>query len=141
MSLAKTHTGEALTDISANRTLIAKKFTTGEVMKPEVIHGLQTVEQVFNYYRPALNFRFGDPKGITWPEELKFSKLEDFALSSIIQQSDFLKRQVAKKQMCLKLAGRVKINQSLAQALTDVDKRRSFEKLIKTMMDDLRKSK
>ena len=44
----KTDASEAFGDIPQNRTLIAEKLTKDTPVKPEVVHGLQTVEQVFN---------------------------------------------------------------------------------------------
>ncbi|MCH5720980.1 hypothetical protein [Niabella hibiscisoli] len=98
MSDANAQAGETLNHISANRTLIAKKFTVGDVLKPEVVHGLQTVSQVFEHYRPALEFRFEDAGGFTHLEELKFKSVDDFSWSSINRHSHFLTRQTAKRR-------------------------------------------
>lgn len=139
MSDTNGNAGETLHHISANRTLIATKLTLGEVLKPEIEHGLQTVEQVFKRYQPTLHFRFEDPGGFNRSEELRFKTVDDFSCSSITRQSSFLTRQQAKKQIYLKLAGQLKTNQSLRNTLTDVNKRKAFEAMLKAMMGDLKK--
>lgn len=139
MSDANGNLGETLNHISANRTLIANKLTVEEVSRPEVVHGLQTVEQVFNHYQPTLHFRFEDAAGFTRSEELRFQTVDDFSCSSIIRQSPFLTRQLAKKRIYLKLAGQLKTNLSLREVLTDVNKRKDFEGVLRAMMEDLKK--
>lgn len=141
MSDTNVNIGEALIHISANRTLIAKKLTAGEVVKPEVVHGLQTLDQVFEYYKPVLNFRFEDADGFTKSEELRFKTVEDFGLNNITRQSNFLNRQNTKKQIYLKLARQLKLSQSLKDMLADANKRKAFGTILKTMMDDLKKIK
>lgn len=139
MSDANGNLGETLNHISANRTLIARKLTVEEVLRPEVVHGLQTVEQVFNHYQPALHFRFEDTAGFTRSEELRFKTVDDFSCSGITRQSPFLTSQLAKKKVYLKLAGQLKTNQSLREVLTDVNKRKAFEAILKAMTEDLKK--
>jgi predicted component of type VI protein secretion system len=139
MSDANGNLSETLSLISANRTLIAKKMTGGEALKPEVVHGLQTVEQVFDHYKPAINFRFEDAAGFTRYEELKFKTLDDFSLSNIAGQSHFLTQQTAKKKFYLKLAAQLKTNQLLRDVLANADKRRVFEAMVKSMIKDIKK--
>ena len=141
MSDANGNLGETLNHISANRTLIAKKLTVEEVLRPEVVHGLQTVEQIFNHYQPTLHFRFEDAAGFTRSEELRFMAIEDFSCSSIIRQSPFLTHQLAKKRIYLKLAAQLKTNPSLREVLTDANKRNAFEAMLKAMTEDLKKIK
>lgn len=139
MSDANGNLAETLNHISANRTLIAKKLTVDEVLKPEVVHGLQTVEQVFNHYQPILHFRFEDAGGLIRSEELRFKTVDDFSCSSITRQSRFLTCQLEKKKIYLKLAGQLKTNQPLRDILADKNKRKAFEAMLKTMMEDLKK--
>ncbi|HTG57393.1 MAG TPA: hypothetical protein VL943_14045, partial [Niabella sp.] len=110
-----------------------------EVLRPEVVHGLQTVEQVFNYYRPRLHFRFEDAAGFTRSEELRFMAVDDFSCSSITGQSRFLTHQLEKKKIYLKLAGQLKTNQPLRDVLADKNKRKAFEAMLKAVMEDLKK--
>ncbi len=139
MNDTKTYIGETLNQISANRTLIAKKFTINEVLKPEVVHGLQTVDQVFEHYRPAFEFRFEDAAGFTHLEELKFKAVDDFSWSNINRQSLFLTREMAKKKMYLKLAGLLKTNQSLIKVFADANKRNALGAMVEAMIEDLKK--
>jgi predicted component of type VI protein secretion system len=139
MSDTNGNISETLNHISANRTLIAKKMTVDEVLKPEVVHGLKNVDQLFEHYKPVLNFRFEDAEGFTQLEELRFQSVDDFSCNNIVQQSDFLTRQVTKKNRYLKLAGQLKSNRSLREVLTDANKRKVFEVIVKEMMEELKK--
>ena len=51
----KTDASEAFADIPQNRTLMAEKLTKDAPVKPEIVHGLQTVEQVFAHYKPNIS--------------------------------------------------------------------------------------
>ncbi|MGE9312450.1 type VI secretion system contractile sheath small subunit [Niabella sp. CJ426] len=139
MSDTNGNLAETLNHISANRTLIAKKLTLEEALSPEVVHGLQTVEQVFNHYQPTLHFGFDDAEGLTRSEELKFKTVDDFSCSSITRQSPFLNHQLEKKKIYLKLAGQLKTNQPLRDVLADKNKRKAFEAMLKAIMEDLKK--
>lgn len=59
----KTDASEAFADIPQNRTLMAEKLTKDAPVKPEVVHGLQTIDDVFNHYKPELNLDFEDADG------------------------------------------------------------------------------
>lgn len=95
----KTDASEAFTDIPQNRTLMAEKLTKDAPVKPEVIHGLQTVEQVFEHYKPTLNVDFEDEAGRAMKETLRFGNLGDFGTKGITAQSEFLKENSGKRRI------------------------------------------
>ena len=64
----KTDASEAFADIPQNRTLMAEKLTKDAPVKPEIVHGLQTVEQVFAHYKPDVSIDFEDAEGVTKKE-------------------------------------------------------------------------
>jgi hypothetical protein len=48
----ETEAFEAFADIPQNRVLIAEKLTATPSMKPEIVEGLTTIEQVFEHFKP-----------------------------------------------------------------------------------------
>ena len=59
--------------------------------KPEIVEGLQTVEQVFDHFKPACDVEMDKEDGSTTKENFKFGGLGDFDVKSLINQSPFLR--------------------------------------------------
>src|ERR1700753_2334395 len=93
----KTDASEAMVDIPQNRTLMAEKLTKDTPVKPEIVYGLQTTEQVFEHYKPTLNMDFHDVEGMTVRETLKFRNVGDFGIKGITGQSGFLQDYTTRK--------------------------------------------
>ena len=51
---------EAILEIAQNRTLIAQKLTGQTPIRPEIVEGLSTVEQVFEHFKPVVKVIFED---------------------------------------------------------------------------------
>ncbi|MEO8147237.1 MAG: type VI secretion system contractile sheath protein TssC [Bacteroidia bacterium] len=81
---------ETLADLPQNRTLIIIGLTSEQPLKPEIVHGLKTTEEVFNYYHPQLNVEFLNEDGSTFTEVISFHSLSDFGLKGLFNQSNFL---------------------------------------------------
>ncbi|WP_118949578.1 hypothetical protein [Taibaiella helva] len=137
----KTDASEAFADIPQNRTLIAEKLTKDAPVKPEVVHGLQTVEQVFAHYKPELNVDFEDTEGTTRKETLRFANLGDFGTRGITAQSEFLKDNAAQKEEYLKIIKQLKSNKILKSALADPEAKQALLDAIKSMIAELQHNK
>jgi len=137
----KTDASEAFADIPQNRTLIAEKLTKDAPVKPEVVHGLQTVEQVFAHYKPELNVDFEDTEGTTRKETLRFTNLGDFGTRGITAQSEFLKDNAAQKEEYLKIIKQLKSNKILKSALADPEAKQALLDAIKSMIAELQHNK
>src|SRR5690606_30796621 len=117
----QTDASEAFADIPQNRTLMAEKLTKDAPVKPEIVHGLQTIEQVFEHYQPNVAVDFEDAEGVSKKETLKFANLGDFGVKGITEQSTFLKDNSIKKEEFLKIMKQLKSNKILKAALADPD--------------------
>lgn len=95
---------EAISEMSKNRTLFAEKFTQETSVKPEVVHGLQNIEDVFAHYQPAVQVAFETEEGFKRTETIKFQSVDDFGIEGITKQSGFLKQVNARRQEYQKLA-------------------------------------
>lgn len=137
----KTDASEAFADIPQNRTLMAEKLTKDAPVKPEVVHGLQTITDVFAHYKPELNLDFEDADGGSKKETLNFRGLEDFGVKGIINQSEFLKNNAVQKEEYLKVIKQLKSNKILKAALTDPDAKQALLDAIQGMISELQSNK
>src|SRR5579862_8727494 len=106
----KTDASEAILEIAQNRTLMAEKLTKDAPVKPVIVQGLQSVEQVFENYKPEVSVDFQDADGATKKETLHFSNLGDFGIKGITEQSEFLKDNTTQKEEYLKIMKQLKSN-------------------------------
>lgn len=133
----KTDASEAFADIPQNRTLMAEKLTKDAPVKPEIVHGLQTVEQVFEHYKPDVAIDFEDADGATKKETLSFKNLGDFGVKGITEQSEFLKDNASQKEEYLKIIKQLKSNKILKTALADPDAKQALLDAIQSMIAEL----
>ena len=137
----KTDASEAFADIPQNRTLMAEKLTKDAPVKPEIVHGLQTVEQVFGHYKPNVSVDFEDADGMTKKETLSFTNLGDFGVKGITEQSEFLKDASTQKDEYFKIIKQLKSNKILKSALSDPDAKAALLDAIHGMIAELKNNK
>jgi len=135
----KLDANEAIVEISHNRTLFAEKLTQQTPVKPEIVQGLQTVEEVFENYKPSVSMLFHDAEGRTVPENLEFHNLGDFGIKGITAQSKFLNNLAAEKEQYLKIMKHLKTNKVLKSALADPAARQALLASVKSLLADLNK--
>ena len=137
----KTDASEAFADIPQNRTLMAEKLTKDTPVKPEIVHGIQTVEQVFEHYKPEVAIDFEDADGTTKKEKKKKKNLGDFGVKGITEQSEFLKDNASQKEEYLKIIKQLKSNKILKSALSDADAKKALLDAIQGMVAELNNNK
>lgn len=137
----KSDASEAFADIPQNRTLMAEKLTKDAPVKPEIVHGLQTVEQVFEHYKPEVSLDFEDADGVTQKETLSFKNLGDFGVKGITEQSEFLKDNASQKEEYHKIIKQLKSNKILKTALSDPDAKKALLDAIQGMIAELNNNK
>ncbi len=137
----KTDASEAFADIPQNRTLMAEKLTKDAPVKPEIVHDLQTIEQVFAHFKPNIDLDFEDADGVTRKENLSFSNLGDFGTKGITAQSEFLQDNASQKEEYYKIIKQLKSNKILKTALSDPEAKASLLDALASMMEELRKNK
>ena len=137
----KTDASEAFADIPQNRTLIAEKLTKDAPVKPEIIYGLQTIEDVFKHYQPTVSVDFQDADGMTKKENLSFKTLADFGVKGITEQSEFLKDNTTQKEEYIKIVKQLKSNKILKTALSDAEAKSALLNAIHSMIEELKTNK
>lgn len=137
----KGDTNEALNDIPQNRTLIAGKLTSNAPVKPEVVEGLRTVEDVFEHFEPELKISLEDKDGGFVNESLKFRNLGDFGKNGIINNSVFLKQLEIESDQYKKIIKQLKTNKILKAALEDPEAKKSLVDTIDALIEEIKNTK
>jgi hypothetical protein len=108
---------EAFADIPLNKTLLCEKLTGDAPIKPKIVAGLQTIDDVFEHFKPNVALEFEDSDGATKEETLSFSGLSDFGIKGITAQSGFLQGLSIEKEQYQKIIKQLKGNQLLRKTL------------------------
>ncbi len=137
----KLDANEAIQDIPQNKTLFVEKLTSDTPVKPEIVKGLTTIDDVFNHYKPQVNMEFETAEGTTNKETLKFQNLGDFGVKGITNQSAFLKDLSTEKEQYIKIIKQLKTNKILKAALTDEDAKTALKSALKGLIEELNQSK
>lgn len=137
----KTDANEAIQEIPQNRTLFVEKLTQDQPIKPEVVTGLKTVEEVFEYYNPEVEVEFEDTDGVGRKENLSFKNLGDFGGKGITKQSSFLKDLDTEKDQYIKIAKQLKTNKILKAALENPEAKASLLEAMRALLTEIEESK
>ena len=132
---------EALSEIPQNRTLIAGKLTPNTPIKPQVVEGLKTVDDVFEHFQPELKIPFEDAEGGTVNEDIRFNNLGDFGKKGIIGKSDFLQGLEIESVQYQKIIKQLKTNKVLKMALEDADAKESLLATIDALIGEIKEAK
>lgn len=108
---------EAFADIPLNKTLLCEKLTGDAPIKPNIVSGLQTIDDVFEHYKPKVAMEFEDSDGAKKDETLSFKGLSNFGIKGITAQSDFLQSLSIEKEQYQKIIKQLKGNQLLRKTL------------------------
>lgn len=137
----ETEAFEAFADIPQNRVLLAEKLTTTPSMKPEVVEGLTTIEQVFEYFKPKAEVQFETEEGTQRKEIFGFKNLGDFGIKGITPQSTLLNDLTMKREQYQKITRQLKTNKLLRQALADKSNKESIINALKALIMELNEAK
>ncbi len=133
----KTDASEAIIEIGQNKTLLIQKLTNDQPLKPEVVTGLKSIDDVFEHYKPEIEVEFEDAEGIETKETLKFSHLGNFGKKGIIDQSQYLNALNTEKDQYLKVIKQLKSNKILKSALADPEAKEALLKSIQSLIAEL----
>ena len=137
----KTDASEAFADIPQNRTLMMEKLTKDTPVKPQIVHGLQTIEQVFDQFKPAVEVEFADAEGQARKETLSFSNLGDFGVKGITEQSAFLRDVTTQQDQYQKIVKQLKTNKILKSALENPEAKQAMIDSIHSLIQELNNNK
>lgn len=132
---------EAFADIPQNRTLLIEKFTDGDPIKPELVQGLQTIDDVFDHFKPEKEVEFVNEQGAGSKETLRFSGLQDFGAKGITNQSTFLQGLSNQKEQYDKFLKQVKTNKVLMNVLNDAELRQQYLNALNALIQEMEDAK
>lgn len=133
----KVDANEAIHEIPQNRTLIAQKLTEETPLKPELVGGLTTVEEVFEHFKPEIKVNFEDVDGVSKMETLKFRNLGDFGIKGITAQSKFLTDLETEKDQYQKIMRQLKTNKLLKSALENPEVKQAILETIELLIKEI----
>lgn len=128
---------EAISEIQQNRTLMIEKFTADAPVKPQIVEGLTTIDDVFNHFKPTVDVEFNDTEGISKEEQLSFNNLSDFGTKGIIAQSPVLQSLAMQKEQYFKIIKQLKSNKLLRKALENPESRQAILNAIYAMSKEI----
>ncbi|QCE42427.1 hypothetical protein [Psychroserpens sp. NJDZ02] len=137
----KSDAAEAIQDIPQNRTLFVEKLTQDQPIKPEVVKGLKTIDDVFEHYKPNVDVEFEDSDGVNKKENLSFSNLGDYGAIGITKQSKFLKDLSTEKDQYVKIAKQLKTNKILKTALENPEAKQALLESIRALLTEIEENK
>ena len=140
-TVAETETFEAFADIPQNRVLMAEKLTAATPIKPEIVEGLTSIEQVFEHFKPAIDIEFETEEGTSRKETMNFTNLGDFGVKGITAQSNFLLELTMKKEQYQKIIRQLKANKQLKQALNNPETKSSLINSLQLLIAELEEAR
>jgi len=135
--LAPDPVGEGFVEISPNKTMYIQKLTNEDPIRPELIEGLTTVEEVFDYFKPNCDVELEKEDGSTVKENFRFSGLGDFDIKNVTLQSSYLKNLSIENDVYLKIIKQLKMNKSLKNVIENPDTRHAFINALKALAGEL----
>lgn len=130
-------TSAAMADLPKNRTMLLAELSEKPPTKPEVVYDLETMEAVFDYFKPQTKVEFTNEEGASVNEKLEFKNVGDFGKKSLINQSEFLRSTEQKKVDYKSFARQIQNNRVLQKALSDSKMKETYITLLKSMLQDL----
>lgn len=132
---------EAFAEIPQNRTLLCEKLTGDAPIKPNIVQGLQTIDDVFEHFKPQIELDFEDSDGASKQEALSFKGLSDFGIKGITAQSEFLKDLTIEKEQYQKIIKQLKSNKLLRKTLENPESKADLLGVMYALIKELEEVK
>jgi hypothetical protein len=132
---------EAFAEIQMNRTIFVQQLTAEEPMAPEIVQGLDTVEAVFDHYKPNVDIEFETEDGSSVQENVGFRSLGDFGVKGITNGSKFLQDQNVKTEQYAKFSKNLKSSKPLQMVLANPEAKAAYITALQAMIKELEESK
>jgi predicted component of type VI protein secretion system len=116
---------------------MTEKFTAEPPIKPEIVEGLTTIDDVFNHFKPQVDVDFTDSEGVAKEEKLSFNNLADFGTKGIVAQSEFLQDLTSQKDQFFKIIKQLKSNKLLRKALENADTKEATLNAIYSLIKEI----
>ncbi|MEP7267416.1 MAG: hypothetical protein ABI844_07280 [Saprospiraceae bacterium] len=128
---------EAISDIADNKTMIIAKLTDEMPISPEVNTESTTVKEVFEHYKPTVNFSFKDKNDAPVDEKMTFTNVGDFGKVGITKKSNFLQKLEQDKRDYQSFSQIVKSNKILEKVMNNPEAKEAYIAVLKDMINEL----
>jgi len=128
---------DAIADIPFNRTLLVEKLTADDPINPEKVENLETIEQVFEHFKPNIDVEFEDEEGVNVTENFKFANVADFLVKNMTESSPFLKDLENQKDFYNKTIKQLRSNKILQRALQNAETKAAFIEALQGLLSEL----
>jgi len=132
---------EGMADIPMNKTLIVQKLTDDPEVAPKVVNGLDTIDKVFETFKPSVTVNMSDLDGAEADEKLVFKSVGDFGVKGILNQSKMLKNLNSEKEELYKFMKQIKTNKILKKVLENPAAKEAYITELKSLLEELKASK
>ena len=129
---------EKIEALPPSRTLYVSAFNNNPEM--EKVTGLESVEAVFEHFKPQIDAEFLDEEGAPVFETLSFNKMNDFSPDGMLEQSPFLKGLSEKEYNYDRFYKNLKNNRQLQKALSDPETKAAYAAALQTLIAELKES-
>ncbi|OJU22521.1 MAG: hypothetical protein BGN92_01785 [Sphingobacteriales bacterium 41-5] len=129
--------GEGFVEISPNKTMFIQKLTKNDPIRPEIVEGLSSVEQVFEHFKPAVEVELDKEDGSTLKENFQFGGLGDFDVKNLTNNSDYLKNLSVENDAYLKIIKQLKSNKTLKNVIDSTENKAAFINALKALAAEL----
>jgi len=140
-SEVKGDASEAMSEIPQNRTLMVEKLTKEPPIKPEIVEGLKSIDEVFEHFSPNIEMEFHDSEGGSRKETLHFRNLGDFSVKGITNQSEFMHDLAAQKEQNQKIIKQLKTNKLFQKALENEEQKAALLNAINALIKEIKDNK
>ena len=134
----KIDANEAIAEIPSNRTLLVQKLTDEAALQPEMVYGLETLEDIFERFQPSVELEFQDQEGNDVPEKLDFKGLGDFSAKKLKENSPFLSQLNIEREQYLKISRLLTSNKALLKSLNDAEARAEMIHVLEAALEELK---
>ena len=131
---------EGIINIPQNRTLMVEQLTKDTPPNPELVMGLETIEDVFDHFRPQLDVAFKNEEGQTVKETFQFKNVGDFSVKAMTEKSPLLSDLNINKEFYAKTTQQLGSNRVLMRSLGIQGKKANIIDALQSIMMELEQS-
>ena len=129
---------DGVIEFPQDKTLYVDQFTDNPPVKPGELFKPQTLQDVFDHYKPQKKgVRMYTPEGQIVKENFKFNNLHDFDDKNLIAQSEYLHAQQEAIEAYNNIEQQLMRNKILKRALNDDETRENLVEALKALLAEL----
>jgi predicted component of type VI protein secretion system len=130
----KQEDADELISFPTNKMLFINQFTEETQVRPELANNLNSLEEVFKYYRPSCRIHLKTEEGKEVAEVLKFENMADFSLTRICANCKTLEEMELQRLKKLQILERLKAAKDLQGILEQSGGKADLINTIKTLL-------